>query len=135
MRRSRYALLLLALSLAPAAAFAAAAGPSFDCRRAATPVEHEICRKPQLAAFDRRIADLYAQALGLLDAEDAGQLRADQKTWLKFRDDCNYQTPANPHARTDVEGCLADVLASRVSELQKAVADRKFSRPCHPQSC
>lgn len=110
-------------------------GPSFDCRRAATPVEHEICRKPYLAAYDRVIADLYLQALGALDAEDADQLRADQRSWLKMRDDCNYQTPANPHATSDVEGCLAGVLMFRVNELQKVIAGKTFSRPCHPQSC
>jgi uncharacterized protein len=110
-------------------------GPSFDCRRASTPVEHEICGKPYLAAYDRVIADLYPQALGALDAEDADQLRADQRSWLTFRDDCNYQTPDNPHATSDVEGCLAGVLMFRVNELQKITAEKKFSRPCHPQSC
>ncbi len=110
-------------------------GPSFDCRRAATPVEHEICRKAYLAAYDRRIAELYPQALGVLDAEDADQLRTDQRLWLKMRDDCNYQVPGNPHATSDVEGCLGGILADRVTELQKAIADKKFSRPCHPQSC
>ncbi|HTZ02320.1 MAG TPA: lysozyme inhibitor LprI family protein [Xanthobacteraceae bacterium] len=127
--------MILVLGLAPATARAAATGPSFDCKRAATRVEHEICRKPYLAAYDRRIAALYGEALGVLDAEDADQLRTDQRLWLKLRDDCNYQTPENPHARTDVEGCLADVLMFRVNALQKVVADKKFSRPCHPQNC
>ena len=135
----RYPVLLLisfaAAVLLPCSAGADDAGPSFDCRRAASPGEREICRTAYLAADDRRNAALYVQALGVLDAEDADQLRADQRSWLKFRDDCNYQTPANPHATTDVEGCLAGVLADRVTALQKAIADKKFSRPCHPQSC
>jgi uncharacterized protein len=111
------------------------AGPSFDCRRASTAVEHEICGKPYLAAYDRVIADFYSQALGVLDAEDADQLRADQRAWLKMRDNCNYQTPDNPHATSDVEGCLAGVLMFRVNDLQKIIADKTFSRPCHPQNC
>lgn len=119
----------------PHAAPAAAAGPSFDCRRAATAVEREICRKPQLADLDRQIAALYAQALGLLPAEDADQLRTDQRLWLKVRDDCRFQTPANPHVTTDVEGCLSSAMSTRVWELQKVIAEKKFSRPCHPQSC
>ena len=131
----RLLLLLLALAFFPASARAADTGPSFDCGRAATRVEHEICRKPYLADYDRQIAALYAQALGALDAEDADQLRGDQRAWLKVRDDCNYQTPANPHVTTDVEGCLAGVLMFRVNELQKVIADKKFSRPCHPQHC
>jgi uncharacterized protein len=135
MARFRYAFVLAAAALLPGIASAGDAGPSFDCRRAATPVEHEICRTAYLAADDRRIAALYAQALGVLDTEDADQLRADQRSWLKFRDDCNYQVPANPHATTDVEGCLAGILADRVTALQKAITDKKFSRPCHPQNC
>jgi uncharacterized protein len=133
----RFALFLViaAAALSPAAARAAGAGPSFDCRKASTAVEHEICRKPYLAAYDRQIAELYPQALGVLDAEDADQLRADQRAWLKVRDECNYQTPANPHATTDVEGCLAGTLMFRVNELQKVMTDKKFSRPCHPQNC
>ena len=66
------------------------AGPSFDCRRASTIVEHEICRKDQLATFDRHIAALYTQALGLITAADADALRTDQRLWLKFPDDCGY---------------------------------------------
>lgn len=133
----RTLLLIAALAAVwfPGAARADDAGPSFDCHRAATRVEREICRKSYLAAYDRQIAALYAQALGVLDTEDADQLRTDQRLWLKVRDDCNYQTPANPHVTTDVEGCLAGVLMFRVNELQKIVADRKFSRPCHPQHC
>jgi uncharacterized protein len=128
-------LVVAAATLVPGAAHAANTAPSFDCRRASTAVEREICRKPQLAAFDREIAVLYARALGLLDAADMDALRADQRLWLKVRDECNYQIPANPAATTDVEGCLADTMASRVAELQKVVTDKKFSRPCHPQSC
>jgi len=119
-------LLVVAAAFLPDAAHAADAGPSFDCRRASTPVEHEICRTAYLAAYDRQIAALYAQALGLLDAADADALRTDQRLWLKVRDDCNFQVPGNPHAATDVEGCFADTMATRVGELQKIVANKKF---------
>jgi uncharacterized protein len=133
----RYALFL---GIAAAASLSAAAraddvGPSFDCRKAATAVEHEICGKPELAGYDRQIAALYAQALGLLDAEDADQLRTDQHLWLRVRNDCRFQTPDNPHVTTDIEGCLGSAMMTRVWELQKVITEKKFSRPCHPQNC
>ena len=119
----------------PGASLADGTGPSFDCRRAASAVEHEICRKAPLASFDHQIATLYAQALGVLDAASADALHTDQRLWIKVRDDCNYQVPSNPRATTDVEGCLAGAMATRVSQLQKVIADKTYARPCHPQSC
>ena len=84
-------------------------------------------RSAKLSAdFDTTIAALYAQALGLLDAAGADALRTDQRLWLKVRDDCNAQVPANPHATTDVEGCLADTMTTRVGALQKIVAAKTF---------
>ncbi len=105
------------------------AAPSFDCRRVSGAVEREICRTDQLAAFDRQIANLYTQALGLLDAAGADALRTDQGLWLKVRDDCGRLIRGNLNISSDVEGCLADTMATRVWELQKVVADKKFSRP------
>jgi|ERR1700733_1862239 len=128
-------LVMAAAAFWPGASRADGAGPSFDCRRASTIVEHEICRKGQLAAFDRQIAALYTQALGLINAADADALRTDQRFWLKVRDGCGYLIRGNPNISSNVEGCLADAMATRVSELQKVVADKRFSRPCHPQSC
>lgn len=128
-------LIVAAMMLSPYASRADDSGPSFNCRQASTIVEHEICGKDQLAALDRQIAALYTQALGMLDAADATALRTDQRLWLKVREDCGAQAPGNPAARSDVEGCLADTMTTRVWELQKAIADKKFSRQCQSQSC
>jgi uncharacterized protein len=119
-------LVLTAVAFRPDAAHAAGSAPSFDCHKASTPVEHTICRTPQSTDFDNTIAALYAQAFGLLDSAGAAALGADQRLWVKVRDDCNYQVPGNPHATTDVESCLADTMATRIGELQKIVAARRF---------
>lgn len=104
------------------------AAPSFDCSKASTVVEKQICRIPYLDDFDRDIAQLYAQTLDALSPADADALRADQRLWLKVRDDCRFQIPGNPHVTTDVEGCLADQMAMRKMHLQDVLARKKFSK-------
>jgi uncharacterized protein len=74
--------LFLALAIA---AVAPPAGPAFDCRRAALPVERMICADPRLAAYDRAIAALYRTELA--KRRRAGAAPA-QKAWLAERNLC-----------------------------------------------
>jgi uncharacterized protein len=117
------AAMLLSSSARPAAA-----APSFDCHRAATAVERQICRTPYLGDLDRDIAQLFQQALGVLSPADADALRADQRLWLKVRDECRYQVPGNPDVTTDVEGCLADRMYTEKTHLQNVLTSKKFSK-------
>ncbi|MEA3030444.1 MAG: hypothetical protein QOG13_1769 [Sphingomonadales bacterium] len=59
-----------------------AATPSFDCARAASPIEQVICRPDggRLRALDRAVADLYRQA--------GPAAAASQTAWLRARDRC-----------------------------------------------
>lgn len=75
--------LLLVPALLLAVPAAAQEGPSFDCRKAASPVEKAICADRRLAALDRRIAGDYAAALQRLDAKGAESLREDQRGFLR----------------------------------------------------
>ncbi len=131
--------LVILLPISAAAAFwpgdtrSGGAAPSFDCSHASSAVEREICRKDQLVGFDRQIAALYMQALGLLAAADADALREDRRLWLKLRGDCGTLVRGKPNISSDVEGCLADRMATRLWELQKVAADKKFSRAEPPQ--
>ena len=59
------------------------AGPSFDCRRAATEVLRLICSNSDLSRADRALADRYQQAL--TDAESPATVRSDQRRWLAQR--------------------------------------------------
>lgn len=60
--------------------------PGFDCAKARSAVEKTICRKPQLAALDRSLSDMFRVRLaGLIDA-DRAKVLADQRSWLKLRD-------------------------------------------------
>lgn len=64
---------------------AAEARPSFDCGKAASKVEQEICGEyaSDLRAADRAIATLYKRAR----EKDAG-VKASQRAWLKLRNRC-----------------------------------------------
>src|SRR5207342_339757 len=63
-------------------------GPSFDCRRAATPVEKSICATPELALLDLKLASLVAEIRhGHAYLPDREQLSLLQRRWLRSRDD------------------------------------------------
>lgn len=76
---------VLTVLLPLAAGYASAqqqTGPSFDCRKAKSPLEKDICTSPKLAALDRRVAEEYAAALKRLDEKSATALRQDQR-WFQ----------------------------------------------------
>jgi uncharacterized protein YecT (DUF1311 family) len=70
--------------------------PSFDCAKAASPVEKTICESINLAAFDRSVAESYTQAVKLFkegqDTESLRRLQATQKEWLAKRNHCGADT-------------------------------------------
>jgi uncharacterized protein len=87
----------------------AAAGASFDCRRAGTPTEHAICRSEALSALDRDIAAVFRQRRGRSLAPQA--VDANQRQWLAVRDACK-----------DDAACLDKEMSARKSDLQEQVA-------------
>lgn len=109
------------MAAAPPGAYAA---PSFDCRHASTVVEKEICGIQEFGDLDRQIATLFTQALAALSPADADALRADQRAWLKERNDCGDLIHGDPPIYADVYGCLHDQLTGRVTRL-RAILDRK----------
>jgi len=62
---------------------APAVAPSFDCATAKNPDALEICADPGLAGLDVEIARAYQDVLKHVDARLAGQLREDQRAWVK----------------------------------------------------
>jgi uncharacterized protein YecT (DUF1311 family) len=103
--------------------------PSFDCSRAATVAEKEICGNPEFSSLDSRIAVLLAQALTIVSARDAEALRGDQRAWLKDRDDCGSRVHGNPAVYAGVDACLRDELNRREAFLHVVVASRQFTKP------
>ncbi len=83
-----------------------AAAPSFDCTKAATPVEREICTShaSDLRAADRRLAALYKKLLAR-----GSDVRRDQSAWLRTRNGC-----AKKDSMID---CLRDSYSDRIGRL------------------
>lgn len=83
---------------------------SFDCSKAGTIVEKAICNSIGLAAYDRSLAQTYAQARTYYrsqnDAEAISELSQSQKAWIKLRDGCN-----------DDAKCLEKAMSNRVSDI------------------
>jgi uncharacterized protein YecT (DUF1311 family) len=102
--------------------------PSFDCSRAATVVQKEICANPDFANLDSRIAALLAQALTIVSARDAEALRGDQRAWERDRDDCGGRAHG-PSNNADVDSCLRRELNMREGLLRVVVASRQFTKP------
>ncbi len=105
------------------------AAPSFDCTRAASVVEKEICAIAEFADLDSRIGILYGRAQTIVSARDAEALRADQRVWLRERDDCGNRIHGNPPIYVDVYACLRDQLNRREAFLRVVVASKQFTKP------
>lgn len=57
-------------------------GPAFDCAKAATPIEKEICSSDLLSFLDLYLADIYQLSLKKTP-EEAEELKKAQRDWLK----------------------------------------------------
>lgn len=104
----RFGVALAALALGTAAR---AEGPSFDCSKvAAGSVPARVCADPGLAALDRSLAAAYAAARGKAGNERPAMLKAEQRGWVKGRDDC--------WKAADIDACIRDAYVQRTVELQ-----------------
>ena len=107
MRRTLRSLIVLTA----AASFPAlAASPSFNCDEAIHEAEQFICKDAELARLDRSMNELYAEVLASLPASERKRLKAEQRGWVKGRDDC--------WKSSDMRGCIADSYRDRIDELE-----------------
>ena len=104
----------------------ASAAPSFDCKKASSIVEQEICSIAEFSALDSDIAASFKAALAALPPADAEALRADQRAWLKTRDDCGDLIHGDPPIYIDVYACLRDQLKARAARLHTIVSNKAF---------
>jgi uncharacterized protein YecT (DUF1311 family) len=128
MRSFRYALLLVLVAAGVLAGSPPRlhAAPSFDCKRASSIAEKEICGLSELEGLDRDIAASFTQALAALSAANAEALRADQRAWLKTRDDCGDRIHGDPPIYADVFACLREQMTARAAKLRAIAAAKQF---------
>lgn len=110
---------------------ASAQAASFDCKRAATDIEKEICALPELSTLDGKIAQLYAAALTVLKQANPSQVapfQKDQRAWLTTRNDCYDMIHGDPAIWADVNVCLNQTMTARVAALQKIIAAKSFGQ-------
>ncbi|MDH7975977.1 hypothetical protein QH494_27690 [Sphingomonas sp. AR_OL41] len=107
----------LAVALAALALPGAASAASFDCARAASPIEKRICADAQLSRDDEALAASYARALAIAPLPFA--VREEQRSWIgEVRD--KAATNAELHA----------ALVARATELaMQAAADTVAAQP------
>lgn len=84
-------------------------GPAFDCSKARGSVEEMICRSAELARLDRRLTVVYAETLAAATPAEQRLLRAEQRGWIKGRNDC--WKSSGPHQ------CVVGVYNDRIAEL------------------
>jgi uncharacterized protein len=88
-----------------------AGGPSYDCSTvASTSIEALVCQSDELSALDRQLAEVYAAARKKAVNAHPPTLKAEQRGWIKGRNDC--------WKATDIPACVKLSYQSRIAELQ-----------------
>src|SRR5579871_4700062 len=100
--------------------YGTALAQSFDCDKAATNVEHAICRDKSLGGLDVELAQQLKASLPAAADQRTALLR-EARRWVSYRDKhCSALDPGE-----SFEGCLTQVYTARIAELK--------SRAVHPE--
>jgi uncharacterized protein len=90
---------------------AGAQGPSYDCGKVEPgSIEAMICEDEELCALDRKLAAVYAAASKKAISERPPQLTAEQRGWIKGRNECRKSD--------DKRVCVQDAYQRRIAELE-----------------
>ena len=88
--------------------------PSFDCGRAKTPTEQQICADADLATLERSMVSAYNGVLGRLTPDQKGPFLREHFAWFKdYARTCNARS--DPNERRD---CIARYLVGRRQQLE-----------------
>jgi uncharacterized protein len=103
---------------------AAAAG--FDCKRAKSLVEKQICGVPELSKRDGEVAALYTRTVAALAKDGATSLREEQRGWLREREECQEMIHGDPVIMADVLACIRRLMDEREERLQAISVRKEF---------
>ncbi|MET0052281.1 MAG: MliC family protein [Candidatus Thiodiazotropha sp.] len=97
-------------------------GPSFSCDKVeAGSTEAMICADAQLSALDRKLAGVYMAAVEKAVNQHPPMLKAEQRGWIKGRNDC--------WKSTDQRSCVKHEYERRIVELQAQYRLVDFTGP------
>lgn len=99
-------------------------GPSFDCTKAKSEIEKQICSSAQLKKKDNILNQLYLGVKTSFYGTGASSQNAEQIAWIKGRNDC--VKPELKSAYNGLEACLISVYNQRIGEL---AASNLFRNP------
>jgi len=94
----------------------AQSGPAFDCSKAEHEIETLICQDEELAAKDRKLAEVYAAAIKVMEGVDSGgpeaikELKTYQRGWIGERNEC--------WKAEDKRQCAANIYDRRIAQIQ-----------------
>lgn len=103
--------IILGVYFLSATAAAQSVTPSFDCQKATTPQEKQICADSNLAEFDKQVGNTYSRLLKELSPIEAKKLQKNQKEWVTLQRD------ANCYPGDYFKTCLTEYYTERVGYL------------------
>lgn len=89
---------------------ALAQSPSFDCSKATSNITTLICASNDLSELDNELAKVYSLAQNKAQNEHPSTLKAEQRGWIKGRDDC--------WKSNNKKQCVFNSYRHRIAELQ-----------------
>ena len=111
LRITRIGIALLVAGQAMMSGLAHAASPAFNCTQVEPgSIEEMICKDEKLAALDRKLAESYDAASKKAVNEHPPVLKAEQRGWIKGRNDC--------WKSDDKRRCIEEAYVLRIAELQ-----------------
>jgi uncharacterized protein YecT (DUF1311 family) len=106
-----------------------ASNPSFDCRKATTPVEKLICSVPELGALDRKMAEAFRQILAEAPVANRPAIIDSQLDWMQDRATGCGLGPRQPAFHMLDFGSPAQCVSKIYERWFKNVADRVGPEP------
>ena len=107
--------IILACTASGLALAGGAHAASFDCAKAATPMEKVICTSPDLSRADDALAAAFHKALGALSSTGQTALRANERDFLAY-------AAETCRRGQDIDGdCLSGLFSERTDTLGHAV--------------
>lgn len=90
--------------------------PSFQCLGNLSPVEKAICKDDNLGYFDLQLYSLYTQAQKQLNSKQFNNLKKEQLSWLKIRNNKCLVKQWNPVQAS--RECLVNLYGERIREIE-----------------